>query len=93
MAIIKYSAVLNTTTGMTTIPSGVTDGNYWHDVENDFAIGVGTSGGTVLTKSEFIEYVKSLDLLANPNGDTNIKANDSEKTTMANDWCTARGIS
>jgi hypothetical protein len=92
MAIIKYSTVLNTATGRAPVPSGVTDGNYFHDVANDFAIGIGTSGGTVLTKSEFIEYVKSLDLVADPSSHTP-KATDAEKTAMANEWCSYKGIS
>ena len=93
MAIIKYQL----DTGR--IPSYITDGGYF-PVGNDY-IGIGSGGGTELTKSALLSYV-----MTQHNSSTFQKItesytaapiqedmSDSEVTTMVNNWCTARGIS
>jgi hypothetical protein len=91
MAIIKYQL----DTGR--IPAYITDGGYF-PVGNDL-IGIGSGGGTVLSKSELLSYV-----MADHNSSTYQKIasvmptrqadmSDSEVTTMVNNWCTAKGIS
>ena len=91
MAIIKYTSSINEITSSASPPSGISDGGHFYDAENNLAIGVGTGGGTEITKAELITYVVSLDIANPPNLGT--LATNAEKTTMANDWCTARGIS
>ena len=92
MALIKYQLEDNGT-----IPAYITDGGYF-PVGNDL-IGIGSGGGTVLSKSELLSYV-----MADHNSSTYQKIiseqparqadmSDSEVTTMVNNWCTARGIS
>ena len=93
MAIIKYQL----DTGR--IPSYITDGGYF-PVGNDL-VGIGSGGGTELSKSELLSYV-----MTQHNSSTFQKItesytaapiqedmSDSEVTTMVNNWCTARGIS
>ena len=92
MAVIKYQIENRR------CPSYITDGGYFH-VGNDL-IGIGSGGGTVLSKSELLAYV-----MANHNASTYKKTivglgasqfvdmSDSEVTTMVNDWCTEKGIS
>ena len=93
MAIIKYQL----DTGR--IPSYITDGGYF-PVGNDY-IGIGSGGGTELTKSALLSYV-----MTQHNSSTFQKITesytaapiqedmpDSEVTTMVNNWCTWKGIS
>ena len=93
MAIIKYQL----DTGR--IPSYITDGGYF-PVGNDL-VGIGSGGGTELSKSELLSYV-----MTQHNSSTFQKItesytaapiqedmSDSEVTTMVNNWCTAKGIS
>ena len=92
MAIIKYQIENRR------CPSYITDGGYFH-VGNDL-IGIGSGGGTVLSKSELLAYV-----MADHNSSAHQKTvvdsgipqfvdmSDSEVTSEVNEWCTARGIS
>ena len=88
MAVIKYQIENRR------CPSFITDGGYF-PVGNDL-IGIGSGGGTELSKSQLLAYV-----MADHNSTTYTKVvrneivdmSDSEVTTMVNNWCTARGIS
>ena len=91
MAIIRYSDTRASVMAGNSYPSGISDGGHFFDLDTNLAIGIGTSGGTELTKAELITYVVSLDINKPPNLET--LATNAEKTTMANDWCTAKGIS
>ena len=91
MAIIKYDSSIGEVAKSASAPSGISDGGYFFDFDTNIAIGIGTGGGTELTKAELITYVVSLDINKPPNSET--LATNAEKTTMANDWCTQKGIS
>tara|TARA_R100000808_G_C2141469_1_gene149279 strand:- start:37 stop:312 length:276 start_codon:yes stop_codon:yes gene_type:complete len=91
MAIIKYTSSIGEVAKSSPAPSGISDGGYFYDADNNLAIGIGTSGGTEITKAELITHVVSLDINKPSNSET--LATNAEKTTMANDWCTERGIS
>ncbi len=93
MAIIKYQLVNGT------VPSFITDGGYFV-FGNDY-IGIGSGGGTELTKSQLLSYV-----ITQHNNSTfqkiiesytaaprEVDMSDSEVTTVVNNWCTERGIS
>ena len=86
MAIIQY--------GLNEIgddPSGISDGGYYINNGHEHRIGIGTGGGTELTKAELLDYVLTRGVsLQNDDGS---EMNDSQKTTNVNEWCTARGIS
>ena len=94
MAVIKYQLEDNGT-----IPSYITDGGYFPI--GDDLIGIGSGGGTELSKSELLSYV-----MAQHSSSTFKKMterqyaaaleenmSDAEVTTMVNDWCTEKGIS
>ena len=90
MAIIKYQLDSGRT------PSYITDGGYY-SVGNDI-IGIGSGGGTELTKSQLLSWVLSAHgnspLEKHPPAiGSYVTMSDSEVTTMVNDWCTERGIS
>lgn len=91
MAIIRYSDTPASVASGNRYPSGISDGGHFFDYSTNLAIGIGTSGGTELTKAQFISYVVSLDINKPANEET--LATNAEKTTMANDWCTSKGIS
>ena len=88
MAVIKYQIENRR------CPSFITDGGYF-PVGNDL-IGIGSGGGTELSKSQLLSYV-----MADHNSTTYTKfvrgefvdMSDSEVTTMVNNWCTWKGIS
>ena len=88
MAIIKYQIENRR------CPSFITDGGYF-PVGNDL-IGIGSGGGTELSKSQLLSYV-----MADHNSTTYTKfvrgefvdMSDSEVTAMVNNWCTWKGIS
>ena len=86
MAIIQYGL---TASGGT--PSGISDGGYYLDVSAANRIGIGTSGGSELTKAGLLDYV--LTRVVSLQNDDGSEMNDSQKTTNVNEWCTARGIS
>ena len=91
MAIIKYDSSIGEVAKSASAPSGISDGGHFYDADNNLAIGVGTGGGTEITKAQLITYVVSLDIVKPADSET--RATNAEKTTMANDWCTERGIS
>ena len=88
MAVIKYQIEIRR------CPSFITDGGYF-PVGNDL-IGIGSGGGTELSKSQLLSYV-----MADHNSTTYTKfvrgefvdMSDSEVTTMVNNWCTWKGVS
>lgn len=97
MAIIKYQLDNGR------IPSYITDGGYF--LIGNYMIGIGSGGGTELSKSELLAYI-----MADHNSSTYQKVegevmgrqdrpivmvdmSDSEVTAMVNDWCTWKGIS
>ena len=90
MAVIKYQIENRRW------PSFITDGGYF-PVGNDL-IGIGSGGGTELSKSQLLAYV-----MADHNSTTYTKPihgsvevadmSDLEVTTMVNNWCTWKGIS
>ena len=88
MAVIKYQIENRR------CPSFITDGGYF-PVCNEL-IGIGSGGGTELSKSQLLAYV-----MADHNSTTYTKfvrgefvdMSDSEVTTMVNNWCTWKGIS
>ena len=94
MAIIKYQLEDNGS-----IPSYITDGGYFV-FGNDY-IGIGSGGGTELTKSALHSYVmaqhnsSTLKKITYQTNGAPLESNmsDSEVTTMVNNWCTWKGIS
>ena len=88
MAVIKYQIENRR------CPSFITAGGYF-PVGNDL-IGIGSGGGTELSKSQLLAYV-----MADHNSTTYTKfvrgefvdMSDSEVTAMVNNWCTWKGIS
>jgi len=100
MAIIKYNLVNSQT------PSYITDCGHFYDSRDDTFIGIGSGGGTELTKAELVTRVQGFSALypgsftydgldgAGQMDTTTIRRwTDSEYETIVNDWCTARGIS
>jgi len=94
MAIIKYSLDNGR------IPSYISDGGYFLATDGT-RIGIGSGGGTELTKSQLLSHVLAVHA-ANPYDDpatrgkyTRIGNNktNAEVTADVNAWCTARGIS
>jgi hypothetical protein len=90
MAIIKYQLDSGRT------PSYITDGGYY-GVGNEY-IGIGSGGGTELTKSQLLSWVLSAHGSSPfqkqpPAYRSYVTMTDSEVTTMVNDWCTEKGIS
>ena len=94
MAIIRYQLDSGS------IPSYIGDGGYFDN--GTYRIGIGSGGGTVLSKSELLSYVLSHHAsspyrIPDPSGiltaQTTPAMTNAEVTTMVNNWCTARGIS
>ena len=94
MAIIRYQLDSGS------IPSYISDGGYFDN--GTYRIGIGSGGGTVLSKSELLSYVLSHHASSPyhiPNSSGNLTAQttpamtNAEVTTMVNNWCIARGIS
>ena len=85
MAIMQYGLTVSGS-----VPSGISDGNHYLSMDASTRIGIGTSGGTELTKAELLDYV--LSRVSLQNGD-NSEMNNSQKTSHVNAWCSARGIS
>jgi hypothetical protein len=94
MAVIKYQLEDNGT-----IPSYITDGGYFPI--GDDLIGIGSGGGTELSKSALHSYVMAqhnsstyyLPTWRNNAVSLDVNMSDSEVTTMVNNWCTSKGIS
>jgi hypothetical protein len=92
MAVIRYPLVDRTT------PSYITDGGYFLNDSDGTRIGIGSGGGTELSKSELITYVLALHgsvpFVKNlGHVETRGDMTDAEVTTMVNTWCSDRGIS
>tara|TARA_R100000808_G_scaffold4362_3_gene14467 strand:+ start:2944 stop:3252 length:309 start_codon:yes stop_codon:yes gene_type:complete len=102
MAIVKYTFKNGQ------FPSGITDHGYFKHPVDKTLIGIGDAGGTdsayktELTKDQLIAYVKTLPNLrfiemSTPGYPSTITTNrnytNAELETIANDWCTAKGIS
>ena len=94
MAVIKYNLDSSTT------PAYITDGGYFHNKTDDTLIGIGSGGGTELTKAEVITRQKTMTndyLEYNSNGqelsDTLRDMTDAEIESKINNWYTAKGIS
>ena len=102
MAVIKYTLDSSTT------PAYITDGGYFHNKTDDTLIGIGSGGGTELTKAEvitrqktmtniYLEFVEQTE--ENPRGtgeeiiDTLRDMTDAEIESMINNWYTTKGIS
>ena len=102
MAIVRYTFVNGR------YPSGITDHGHFKHPVNKTLIGIGNASGTdsanktELSKEELRAYVKTLPNLrfiemtddSNPSTiTTNRLYTDAELEALADDWCTARGIS
>jgi hypothetical protein len=102
MAIVKYTFKNGQ------FPSGITDHGYFKHPVDKTLIGVGDASGTdseyktELTKEQLRAYVKTLPNLRfiemsesdNPSTITTNRAfTDAELETMADNWCTRKGIS
>ena len=93
MAVIKYNLDSSTT------PAYITDGGYFHNKTDDTLIGIGSGGGTELTKAEVITRQKTMtNIYLEFNGDEEIidtlrDMTDAEIESMINNWYTAKGIS
>tara|TARA_R110002020_G_scaffold105667_1_gene246343 strand:- start:346 stop:630 length:285 start_codon:yes stop_codon:yes gene_type:complete len=94
MAIIRYQLDSGS------IPSYITDGGWFPDSPSaNYLIGIGSGGGTEMTKSELLDYVLTQHA-STPYKTVNeyqpelkTSMTNAEVTTLVNDWCTARGIS
>ena len=99
MAVIKYTLVNSAT------PSYITDGGYYRDDADNTYIGIGSGGGTELTKAELVTRMQTFsdlypttftwDELDGDRMDTSTKrrVTEAEYETRVNEWCSARGIS
>tara|TARA_R110000751_G_scaffold216192_2_gene319545 strand:- start:478 stop:762 length:285 start_codon:yes stop_codon:yes gene_type:complete len=81
-------------------PSGITDGGYYYDPRDDTYIGIGSGGGTELTKAEFVTRMQSFSDCINwtpPMSQNNWVGDpdltEAEYEAKVNEWCSARGIS
>ena len=93
MAIIKYNLVNSRT------PSYITDGGYFYNRTDESLIGIGSGGGTELTKAELVtrhqgmggKYVaidsNGLEVVSTLRDKTN-----AELESDVNAWCTTKGI-
>ena len=94
MAIIRYQLDSGS------IPSYITDGGWFpNSPSTNYLIGIGSGGGTEMTKSELLDYVLAQHA-STPYKTVNeyqpelkTSMTNAEVTTLVNDWCTARGIS
>jgi len=99
MAIIKFNLVNSQ------VPSYITDGAYFYDARDDTYIGIGSGGGTELTKAELVTRMQTFsdlypttftwDELDDGLMDTSTirRVTEAEYETRVNEWCSARGIS
>ena len=98
MAIIKFNLVNSQ------VPSYITDGGYFYDARDDTYIGIGSGGGTELTKAELVTRMHTFsdlypttftwDELDDGLMDTSTirRVTEAEYETRVNEWCSARGI-
>ena len=94
MAIIKFNLVNSQ------VPSYITDGAYFYDARDDTYIGIGSGGGTELTKAELVTRAQAFSHVTyelNAAGDDDLSTvrdvTNAEYETQVNTWCSARGIS
>ena len=91
MAIIKYTLVNSAT------PPYITDGGYYYKSSDDTYIGIGSGGGTEISKAELVARYQSLGgLWHEPDALTPVNdraMTDAELETAVNSWCTIKGIS
>ena len=93
MAVIKYTLDSSTT------PAYITDGGYFRNPSDDTLIGIGSGGGTELTKAEVITRQKTLsNKYMEFNDEEEIISTlrdmtDAEIESKINNWYTAKGIS
>jgi hypothetical protein len=94
MAIIKY------TLDNKAIPSYISDGGYWGDVDDSTLIGVGESesGGETISQADLITRVLGIHTrypfvtsVSNIADETELS--NSQVTELVNNWCTAKGVS
>ena len=95
MAIIKYTTV--DTNGRK--PSYITDGGYFYDARDDTYIGIGSGGGTELTKAELVTRAQDFSHVTfelNDAGDNDFSTvrdvTSAEYETRVNSWCTSKGL-
>jgi hypothetical protein len=93
MAVIKYTLDNSTT------PAYITDGGYFRNPSDNTFIGIGSGGGTELTKAEVITRQKTLsNKYMEFNDEQEIistlrNMTDAEIESKINNWYTAKGIS
>ncbi len=96
MAIIKYTLDNGNT------PDYITNGGMFYNRSDSTYIGIGSGGGTEITKSELI--TRALAMHANrgwSKWDSNsphntvvtVDLDDAGVTAVVNEWCTAMGVS
>ena len=94
MAIIQYSL-----TSDGTKPDYISDGGYFQSRDDLTLIGIGSGGGTELSKAELLARTRTLHASYpmsawTDSGLENIAVLDDDGVTaLVNNWCTARGIS
>ena len=97
MAVIKYTLVNSAT------PSYITDGGYYRDDSDNTYIGIGSGGGTEMSKAEVVARYQRLGSTyydTDPDALNEFEpgfepraATDAELEAAVNSWYTARGIS
>jgi len=99
MAIIKFNLVNRQ------VPSYITGSAHFYDARDDTYIGIGSGGGTELTKAELVTRMQTFsdlypttftwDELDGDRMDTSTvrRVTEAEYETKVNNWCTERGIS
>ena len=94
MAIIKYTLNSGTT------PSYISDGGYFVHPTDRTYVGVGSGGGTELSKTELKTYAKTLPDVwylgfdsSGLNVTTSRAYTDAELESLVDEWCSNRGIS
>ena len=92
MAIIQYTLVNGTA------PNYITDGGHFLNPSDNTLIGIGSGGGTTLSKADLITRVLSVHgsrprtNITNDGVHVSNKTN-AEVTTEVNAWCTTKGVS
>jgi hypothetical protein len=93
MAIIQYSLNVDGT-----IPNYISDGGYFQSRVDGTLIGIGSGGGTVLSKAELLARTRTLhasypiSAWTNPEADDIAVLDDDGVTNLVNNWCTSKGV-